>query len=107
MVELADDRDQQSAFPPRFLHGMAEVGKVEHRNPKEFEDGVLGGGLVVGDGDGVRDQLPVGLGEAAVGHGAVDDLVAAFSGLQQDAAGEQKWIGRGVHDGASGAPDSQ
>ena len=49
----------------------------------------------------VSDQLPVGLGKAAVGHGAVDDLVAALAGLQQDTAREEKGIGSGVDNGAS------
>ena len=61
----------------------------------------------VGDPDGARDQLPVGLGQTAVGHGAVDDAVAAFTGLQQHSAGEEKWIGSGIDHGAAGAAHAE
>ena len=86
---------------------MAQVREIEHGNSEEFEERVFGGRLVVRHGNGVRNQLPVRLGETAVRHGAIDDLVVSFAGLQQDSAREQKRIRRGVDHGASRAPDSQ
>ena len=46
--------------------------------------------------DGAGDNLPVRLGQAAVGHGAVDDLVVALASLQQHPAGKRERVGRGI-----------
>ena len=86
---------------------MSQVREIEDGNSEEFEERVFGGCLVVRHGNGVRNQLPVRLGEAAVCHGAIDDLVASFAGLQQDPAREQEWIRSGIDHGASRAPDSK
>ena len=56
--------------------------------------------------DGAGDDLPVGLGKAAVGHGAVDDAVIVLAGLEQHAGGEQKGRGGGVDDGTCCVADA-
>ena len=81
---------------------MAQVGQVKDGHAEKLEECVGGGGLAVGQFDGAGDQLPVRLGQAAVGHGAVDDAVAALAGLQADPPGEEERVGRAVNHGAAG-----
>src|SRR5271170_6210712 len=85
---------------------MAEVGQVKERNADELEDGIAGGGFAVVELDDAGDETPVWLWQAAVGHGAVDDAVFAFAGLDEDAAGKQKWIGVGIDHSAAGAANA-
>ncbi len=51
--------------------------------------------------DGAGDDLPVGMGKAAVGHGAVDEAVLVVAGLEHDAGGKEEWRGCGVDGGAA------
>ena len=103
MEELLSDGDQQAAFAAGVVGGMAQIGQIKERNAEKLEDSVMGGGLRRCSRSMAREmQLPVGLGQAAVGHGAVDDAVVALAGLEEDASGEQKRIGGGVDDGAAG-----
>ena len=64
------------------------------RNSKNAFDGRC---LFVVQVDGVRDNPPVGVGQPAVGDGAVDDAVAALAGLEQHPAREQQRVRRRVH----------
>ena len=68
-----------------FVHGMAQIGQIEDRHAEELEDGIGRRGIAVGHIDVLCQQLPVGLGQAAIGHCSVDDLVFAFAGLEHDA----------------------
>jgi hypothetical protein len=104
---VAEDRNQQAALAAGIVHGVTEVGQVKERDAEELEERVGGRGVAVGDLDGAGDQLPVWPGQAAVGHGAVDHLVAALAGLEKNPAGEEKRVGCGVDDGTAGAADAK
>jgi hypothetical protein len=85
---------------------MAQVREKEERDAEKLKGGVVGGSFAVAELDGAGEQLPVGFGQAAVGHGAVNDAVVAFAGLDEDAAGKQERIGGGVDDRASGTAEA-
>ena len=70
--------------------------------PRNLKKALRGGGLAVVELDGAGDQSPVGLGQPAVGHRAVDDAVVALAGLEQHPAGKQQRVGGGVDDGVAG-----
>ena len=103
---VADDRDENAALTAGVGDRMAQVGQIEERDAEKLKDGVAGGGFAAAEFDGAREQLPVGLGQAAVGHGAVNHAVVAFAVLDEDAARKQKWTGGGIDDRAAGGADA-
>ena len=75
---------------------MMQIGQIKDWKPKKLEEGIGGGCLLIVHVDRVRDNPPVGVGQPAVGNGAVNDAVVALAGLQQHAAREQERGGRGI-----------
>ena len=71
---------------PVSSSGWLEVGQIEDGQAEKFEEGVGGGGLAVGEVDGAGDHPPIGVGQAAVGYGAVNEPVVALADLEQNPA---------------------
>ncbi len=80
---------------------MAQVGQIENRQPKKLEEGIGCGSVAVFEFDGVGDDLPVGPGQAAVGHGAVNEAVVILTSLEKDSGRKQERIGYGIDTGAA------
>jgi len=93
---VAEDGNEESGLTAGGIGRMAEVGEVEDGDAEELKEGAFGGGFSIDEADGAGDEAPVGAGQAAVGHGAVDDFVVALTELEEDAAGEDHGVGGGV-----------
>ena len=92
----ADDRDQKPALAARLARRMAQIRQVKDGYSEKFEPRIGCGCLVVFEFDGPGDDLPVRLGQTAVGHRAVDDFVTALARLQHDPRAKEKRIRRGI-----------
>jgi hypothetical protein len=90
------DRDQKSALAITLSHRMGYVGQIEYREVEGAKRPVLGIGHAFANMNLSGGNAPIGMGQGARGHGAIDDPELSRALLDHHPPGKNERIDAGI-----------